>query len=585
MKMYADLSSSPRSRNEDIQSREYPKLACPKRHGCAAQRCWAIHPDVGRRLQLPSGRVIALGRLMLASLFLCAIWLQLGGTAATFPKSVLLTAGYLLFAGAILVSAWDDWWTDAKLAGAAHAVDIIMFTLLLLLTQGYNSPYFTFFMFLLLSSAIRWGWRATALTAALVTTLYVGAGVIAAGHIPLQPDHLLVRVGNLLILSLILIWFGIQWRPGFSARENLLDRSVVAGKPLQAGLAAAMAAVDASEGAFAWRSHDGDTFNVAKAGRREPAVSSLGHKESLSGVAAEPFLYDRRKNHCLWRDTEHNLRSCTPDEAIPRQTANELNLSEGLAIPIMSGAGEGVLFLEQVPRLSTDHLDLGSQIAAEIASAMEQRALLKAAEESAAARTRLALARDLHDSVVQFLAGAAFRLEAVRRAEAAGARVGQEIDELKKLMLEEQGELRSFVAALRSGSRVALDDLAKDLDVLAERLSKQWSVDCAFSSEPGSAMIPTRIHLDAQQLVREAVANAVRHAGAKSVRIRLAAANEELLLDFINDGAAYPRSKDGGRMPQSMRERVEEAGGALELSRGMGVTKLSIALPIAGAMP
>jgi signal transduction histidine kinase len=171
-------------------------------------------------------------------------------------------------------------------------------------------------------------------------------------------------------------------------------------------------------------------------------------------------------------------------------------------------------------------------------------------------------------------------LEAVRRAEAAGATVGPEVEELKKLMLEEQGELRSFVSALRSGSRVALDDLAKDLDTLVARLSKQWAIDCAFSSEPGSAMIPTRIHLDAQQLVREAVANAVRHAGARSVRIRLAAANDELLLDFINDGSAYPRSKDGGRMPRSMTERVQEAGGALELSRGMGMTKVSIALPI-----
>jgi signal transduction histidine kinase len=34
-------------------------------------------------------------------------------------------------------------------------------------------------------------------------------------------------------------------------------------------------------------------------------------------------------------------------------------------------------------------------------------------------------------------------------------------------------------------------------------------------------------------------------------------------------------------MPQSLRERVEEAGGTIDLSRGMGVTKLSIALPIA----
>lgn len=539
---------------------------------------------VGRRLQLPSGRVIALGRLMLASLFLCAIVLELGHAAATLPRTLLLTVAYMAFAIAILVACWDDWWADARLAGAAHAVDIVMFTLLMLLTQGYNSPYFTFFMFVLLASAIRWGWRATALTAALIAILYVAAGVLASGSTSLQADHFIVRVGNLLILSSILIWFGIQWRPGFSARGKLLDPAAVAGRPLEAGLAAAMSAVEAGRGAFAWRGRNSEKFNVATVRGGDVQVASHG-RAILASAREEPFLYDLRKDHCLWRDGERNLKKCMPFDVIPTDTANELKLVEGLAIPVSSGAGEGVLFLEKVPRLSTDHLDVASQIAAEIASAMEQRALLRAAEENSAARTRLALARDLHDSVVQFLAGAAFRLEAVRRAEAAGAQVGQEVDELKKLMLEEQGELRSFVAALRSGSRVALDDLAKDLDMLAERLSKQWSVDCAFSSEPSSAMIPTRIHLDAQQLVREAVANAVRHAGAKSVRIRLAAANDQLRLDFINDGSAYPRSKEGGRMPQSMRERVEEAGGALELSRGMGVTKLSIALPIPGVMP
>jgi signal transduction histidine kinase len=42
----------------------------------------------------------------------------------------------------------------------------------------------------------------------------------------------------------------------------------------------------------------------------------------------------------------------------------------------------------------------------------------------------------------------------------------------------------------------------------------------------------------------------------------------------------------GGRMemPASLRDRVEQAGGALDLARGMGVTKLSISLPIAEAI-
>jgi len=71
----------------------------------------------------------------------------------------------------------------------------------------------------------------------------------------------------------------------------------------------------------------------------------------------------------------------------------------------------------------------------------------------------------------------------------------------------------------------------------------------------------------------------VRHASAKSVSIEIAALSDGLTLDIVNDGAEFkPR---GGRLelPTSLKERVEQAGGTLDMARGMGVTKLSITLP------
>jgi signal transduction histidine kinase len=215
---------------------------------------------------------------------------------------------------------------------------------------------------------------------------------------------------------------------------------------------------------------------------------------------------------------------------------------------------------------------------------MERHALMIAVEESAEARSRLALARDLHDSVVQFLAGAAFRLEALKRDLSSGRNLEPELNHLKQLMLQEQGELRSFIAALRSAPQIGVGDLAKDLRALSQRLAEQWDVLCEFSAHTTEMMVPSRLHLDAQHLIREAVANAVRHAGAKSVTIRLRSDAEELKLDFINDGARYPTLPLTGEMPRSMSERVKLAGGALELTRGMGVTRISVSLPISGRL-
>jgi len=334
-----------------------------------------------------------------------------------------------------------------------------------------------------------------------------------------------------------------------------------------------MAGVGATAGTFLWVRKDRPRATAVRIAAGEMTVTKHAGEEEAEPLSA-PFLYDLPRKRGLMRDRDRNLRSFGP----PAATA-DIVLRDGLAIPVSGEAGHGQIYLEGINGLSTDHLELGDQIAATVASHMQRQELMKAAEESAEARSRLTVARDLHDSVVQFLAGAAFRLEAMRRAESSGRDVGPELDELKNLMLQEQGELRSFINALRSGSQLDVDELAKDLQLLANRLSRQWEVQCTFSHHPSKMAVPSRLHLDVQQMVREAVANAARHAGAKNVSIRLGGAGDEVRLDFINDGSAYPKTMNGGRMPRSLFERVEAAGGTMELSRGMGVTKIAISIP------
>ena len=540
------------------------------------------HPFVGKRFQLPSGRVIALGRLMLATLFVLAILVDVSQPAQAVVETYALLATYVILAAGIAIVTWNNWWLDAKLAGPAHAMDIVLFIALVLLTEGYTSPFFTFFIFLLLSAAIRWGWRATALTATLLTLLYFIAGLLVVNlntQFELQP--FVVRSGHLIIVSLIVIWFGAnQWRAQFQWRgERLLATPSGDRSPLELALRAAMNGVRARSGTLIWRENGGQATAFAI---RDGQLAEVGIPPAAarSSAVPTPFLYDLRRDRALKRDAQRNLTEFDVLEGVSAEAASALKLNEGLAVPVRSVEGLGELFLEAVPSLSTDHIDLGEQMAADIAAHLQRHALLKAAEESAEGRSRLTLARDLHDSVVQFLAGAAFRLEAMKRSEASGRNVEPELNELKQLMMQEQDELRSFITALRSGPLVAFNDLARDLQALAERLSRQWDVGCEFSAHKADRMIPTRLHLDALQLTREAVANAVRHAGAKSVTIKLAAEPEELTLDFVNDGATYPTYGKRLEMPQSLQERVEEAGGVLDMARGMGVTKVSISLPL-----
>jgi len=170
----------------------------------------------------------------------------------------------------------------------------------------------------------------------------------------------------------------------------------------------------------------------------------------------------------------------------------------------------------------------------------------------------------------------------MKRSEASGRQVEPELNELKQLMLQEQGELRAFITALRSGPKIPMSAFSRDLKDLTDRLSRQWAIECEFDCECKDVMISTNLHLDVHQLVREAVANAVRHAGAKSVSVALSASGDAVRLEMVNDGKAFPMHGTRMHLPQSLQERVEQAGGAIDLSRGMGVTKVSISLPLEG---
>lgn len=520
---------------------------------------------------------------MLATLFLVAILIDVSQPAHSPAATYGLLATYLGIAAVITIATWRNWWLDAKLAGPAHAIDIVMFTLLVLLTEGYTSPVLTFFIFLLLAASIRWDWHATALTAILLVLLYLIVGMLVmSGDAPFGVQRYVVRTGHLAILSLILIWFGANQRRARIelVEDELLSRPSLDESPLEISLRAAMGSLGASSGAFLWRGHGSIRFAGFAIRDGALAVVKLAGQPILTDMAASPFLYDLRKNRALKKDPERNLVHFGSRDAIAAKAATQLALGEGLAIPVWSDEGQGSLFLDSIPGLSTDHVDLGEQIAADVATCIQRHSLLKAVEESAEARSRLMLARDLHDSVVQFLAGATFRLEAMKRSSASGRDFDNDLDELKQLMLQEQRELRSFISSLRGGPLVEFKELVKDLQMLATRLARQWKVSCDLSAQPAELMIPARLRLDAHQLMREAVANAVRHAGSRSITVELAAESDRLKLEFVNDGAGFPRRGGRFELPTSLKERVEEARGVLDMARGMGVTKLSISLPI-----
>ena len=533
-----------------------------------------------------SGRVISLGRVMLAiTLFLVVM---VGRTRSELTQTYPFLTLYAGLAVIIAVATWKNWWLDARLSVLTHGFDMAVFTAIAFSSTGATSPFVLFFILPLLSAAVRWSWRETALTAVVLILLFMVGGFLLYESAGFELQRFVLRGSILIILTLLLMWFGGHQRFARTFFRLRDSESVVreGQNPLARSLEFAMRASQAAGGALivgAIGEDAADGFVAAGGeGRNFTAERALAVRFREGGDIA--LLFDLDAGRALTRPPQGYFRFLKAASVIDVDEARRLGLTEGVIAEISTGAHHGWLALWDVPDLSTDFLDFGRELAETVGALLERYALLDAIEAGAAVRTRLSLARDVHDSIVQFLAGAAFRIEAIKRSARSGGAVVPDLDELKRLFVEEQSEIRGFIMALRQHRDLELAEAVAELRALAERLGQQWSVDCRVSAEGDDVPIPLRLQLDLQQLVREAVANAVRHGGANRIDVGLSVASGQVRLSVADNGSGFPAiNGDCATEPWSLKERVERAHGSLKLDSAPGSTNVLISLPLRGA--
>jgi signal transduction histidine kinase len=525
----------------------------------------------------PSARVVALARLGLAAIFFLGTWAEPQQGAAPIVMPMLV--GFLIFSAGIALVTWRNWWVDARIALVTHAIDICYFVIIVGSPQGYTSPYFLFFVFLLLSSAIRWTWRETAATAAVVVVLYIFAGLLMGmtSHTPFETRRFIIRSGYLLIMSAVLIWFGVRRR--FSAGALLggsaLTEAQSGDPPLVAALRRAMQAAGASHGTATWTHPDG----------REETLATEG--EEVGRGTMPPVPKSRELTHAFLFDAKRDRALLHADSGTPQFTSvsvltgdavlEALADHQGIGIPIDGRLGRGLILLWGVKDLHSDHLALGERLHSEVPSLMERRLLFSALREGAIARERVALARNLHDGVVQFLAGSAYKIEAISRSSESSDAVAADLQELKQLMLLEQEDLRSSIGTLRK-DKVGLEETAAEAKALCKRLARQWRVKCSCASDVRDARVPARLHMDLLNMIKEGVANAARHGAASKVEIRFLGNERQLELIVKNDAGAG--ASKASIAPWSIRERTAEIGGSVSIAMEGRSTVLRIAVPV-----
>lgn len=552
---------------------------------------------IQRAFQHRSGRVIALSRMLLAVFFTLAV-----SCGATQPERFSEAARLLLMgfaAGSIILLAltWNNWWLESRLAAPTHAADLAIFTVLVALTSGYASPFFAIFVFLVLSAAIRWGWREALATTVLVLISYFAAGLFDAGGVGaaiLDVQRLMLRATNLIVLSLMIIWFGVN-QFGMRPSGAPLPLTDTVEAPVRQSLEHVASVLGAERTVFAWSESEEPWLHVATLQNGVFEEERLG-PDIFPHLVAEDleqraFIYDTASRKLLLRSGRRR-NWLTRRTAVDDRFATRFGIRSGIAIPMHTDAFQGHIFALGVPGLCSDDLDISAQLGTDVSLAFERVALLAANREAAATRARLFLARDLHDSVVQFQAGLALKLQGIKMAAEEGVPVAGDIDELRQQLAQEQRDLRTLISALRDPSYSAGGvDLGNRIATLCKRLERQWGIACQIKADPATIEVQPQLQHDVDQIIREAVANAVRHGGASKVFINATLTEGKLRLVVEDDGAGFPLKGEfddqelwENRLgPRSLQERIRALGGRLTLATSENGSRLAIALPYAGA--
>jgi signal transduction histidine kinase len=316
------------------------------------------------------------------------------------------------------------------------------------------------------------------------------------------------------------------------------------------------------------------------------------------------------------------LAGTSQNGGLPHHQATALLLYAALIL-INVGVASGLVWFSFV---SSAQSDLRRQALADLSEANRKleatlaenvglhEQLVAQAREAGVYDERQRMAREIHDTLAQSLAGIITQLQAADQAEQAAQAREQRRHQDAALALARDGlaEARRSVHALRPEPLQQAGRIEDALAVVASRWSALNGVEAIVTTTGPPRPIPAEAELVLLRTAQEALANVAKHARASAVRLTLSYIGQHVSLDVRDDGAGFvplvngtagtgtagtetagtgtagteaaaaPGGPLGGGFGlTAMRERVEGLAGtlAIESEPGAGTT-ISASLPV-----
>lgn len=236
--------------------------------------------------------------------------------------------------------------------------------------------------------------------------------------------------------------------------------------------------------------------------------------------------------------------------------------------------------------LTAGELELLYTIGDMLGIALERAQLFDRSTQLGAVEERNRLAREIHDTLAQDLAGLTLQLESadvLLEAKRDSQKVRQIVQQALQMSRQSLEEVQRSVLDLRAAPLVdrslpeALADLVQDGEA-------QGDLKITFTTTGLQRPLSSRLEIALYRIVQEGVRNIIQHAGAGQAAVELVVTPEEIQLFITDDGRGF----DTNNHPHDcfgligINERVNLLGGTLRLESAPGEgTRLEVKIPIA----
>lgn len=504
---------------------------------------------------------------------------------------------YCMYSVILAIAAATSGWPRPH--RVQHWADVFFYVFLVALTDGTSSIFFSFFLFSILVASFNWGFREGVLVTVVSLASFTLVGLaMAPEDIDFELNRALVRAVYLFVFGyMISHWGGYEsllkrrlallneinnaLSPRFGVDHAIainLDRLLHFYEAQACILVLKRAAV--SPEYLMYRSlrgkQAGSVLPVRMTAKASAPLLSLPEKLAAYYHAAAGARGDRWRGYAAYDVvSKTRLKDHLADCAA---LANLLDAPAFVTVPYTQRDGTtGRLYLVGKRRgFSHSDIDFLNQVAAAIATVVENITLMEELITRASEQERLKISRDLHDSTIQPYVGLKLALDALLREAGADNPLSGRLAELADMAGMTVRDLRDYAATFAERASIAGQFLLNAMHAKAERLRRFYGIEVRLDAAM-SERLDGHIAAEVFHLVSEGMSNILRHTTAKNAFVHLCCEGRRLTITIGNE------APDGTPefMPRSIQGRTQSLGGSTVVERDAeGYTTVRISIPL-----